>query len=138
MRLGAVEREAAQLRKMFDKESPTRATVKFARDQAGNAFIGVLELRSLWQKDQAKRSNITRLVVAAIAAISLITVGITQLIGSLNAAKTEERARGIVRDENKTCEARIDEHEDRLAKRVADETVKARDVQIDRIIKGKQ
>ncbi len=137
MRLGAVEREATQLRKLFDEESPTRATVKFARDQAGTAFVGVLELRQLWQKYQAKKNNVTRLIVAGIAGISLITVGISQLIGSLSAARIESRAGDIVERKNKTCEARIDEREERLAKRVADETVRARDLQIDRITKGK-
>lgn len=138
VRLGAVEREATQLRKLFDEESPTRATVKFARDQAGTAFVGVLELRELWRKDQGKRSNVTRLVVGGITAISLITVAVTQFISNINAANTELRAQNIVRRENASCEARIEAHEERLLKRVSDEAVRARDEQIDRIIKGKQ
>jgi hypothetical protein len=137
LRLGAVERESRQLKRMFDDESPTRATVKFARDQAGTAFVGVLELRKLWQKDQAKKSNVTRIVVATIAAIALIVVGISQLISNVSAAKIELRAGDIVRRENVACEARIDAREEHLAKRVADETVRARDLQIDRITKGK-
>ena len=137
LRLGAVERETGQLKRLFDDESPTRATVKFARDQAGTAFLGVLELRKLWQMDQTKKNNVTRIIVAAIAAIALIVVGSSAFIGNLNAAKIELRASDIVRRENIACEARIDAREEHLAKRVADETVRARDLQIDRISKGK-
>lgn len=133
VRLGAVERESYQLRHMFDDESGTRAAVKFARDQAGTAFVGVLELRKLWQKDQTKKNNVTRIIVATIAAIALIVVGSTQLISNLSAARIESRADDIVERKNKACEARIDEREERFAKRVADETVRARDLQIDRI-----
>lgn len=138
LRLGAVERESRQLKRMFDDESPTRSAVKFARDQAGTAFVGVLELRRLWQHDQSKKNNVTRIVVAAIAGIALIVVGTSQLIGNISAAKIEQRAGAIVRNENIACEARIDAREERLAKRVADETVRARDLQIDRITKGQR
>jgi len=137
LRLGAVERETSQLKHMFDDESTTRSAVKFARDQAGTAFVGVLELRKLWQIDQTKKNNVTRIIVATIAAIALVTVGITQLIQNTSAAKIELRAGDIVRHENISCENRIDAREERLAKRVADETVRARDLQIDRITKGK-
>lgn len=133
VRLGAVERETTQLRLMFDEESPTRATVKFARDQAGTAFIGVLELRKLWQKDSQRRSNVTRIVVAAIAALSLITVGASSFIGNLSAARIELQAGDIVRRENVACETRIEAREEKLIERVVEKTIAARDKQIDRI-----
>lgn len=137
-RLGMVERESTQLRKMFEEDSPSRGAIKFATNQAGTAFLGVLELRKLWQSDSKRRNDLTRLIVAGIAGISLVTVGVTNFISNASAEKSELRARDVVRRENVACETRIYDHEEHLAKRVSEETVKARDIQIDSIIQKKK
>jgi hypothetical protein len=132
-RLGALEREVTQVRKRQDDDAIDHCAVKFARNQANTAFVGVLELRKIIRDEVAKKNNMTRIIVAAIGGIAIMAVGAIEVAGTVNAAKTELRAQSIVDRRLEIFEKKQAARDEKLADMAATRAVEQRDLQIDSI-----